>query len=183
MKKIFKTILLLVSFTAISYFTQAQNSETTKKNIVKVNLLSPLVRTGSFFYERTQSKSSSVLIGVFYIGIPKEVYGLGITPAYRFYLSDTKQAPIGFYVSPYGRFCYLSADNNNRSFNAITAGMGLELGYQWLFKDVVILNIFGGIGYSAAGGSATNNGGDLVESFIIGVDTSRLLGLSLGVAF
>jgi hypothetical protein len=188
MKNLLKTFFLLLCFISLNHLSQAQ-SETTKKNLLKVNLLSPLLRTGSFFYERTLSSNSSLMLGLFYTGFSVDdvsFSGFGLTPAYRYYLSSTKQAPIGFYVSPYGRFMRFSLANNltKDKGTLTTYGLGLELGYQWVFKDIISLNVFGGIGYSAGTFTATDNSNiDNLNGSGVGVDISRLLGLSLGVAF
>jgi hypothetical protein len=69
--------------------------------------MSPLVRTGSFFYERALDENKSVQLGFFYSGISVEdtrFRGFGITPEFRLYLSEKRQAPAGIFVAPYLRY-------------------------------------------------------------------------------
>ena len=75
--------------------SKAQNT------VIKANLLSPLVRTGSFFIEHKLNDNSSIQLGLLYTGNTwddTKIRGWGITPEYRFYLSDSP-APKGFFRS------------------------------------------------------------------------------------
>jgi hypothetical protein len=188
--------LIILTFLTFSTSVFAQ-SNTEKKNIIKINLLSPIVRTASLFYERTLSANSSVMLGFYYTGFKAgdtQLSGFGLTPAYRFYLSSKYQAPAGFYVSPYLRYQqFLLTEtlynyNNNSNYQTKdtfrSIGAGIELGYQWIFRDIVTLNIFGGIGYSAgAATSSSNSNNSFDTSPFDGADYSRLLGVALWVAF
>ena len=62
---------------------------------------------------------------------------------YRYYLSETKPAPSGAFIAPYGQL----ADDG------ITSGLsgGLLIGYQRLFKQKIALEAFIGPGLSTEG--------------------------------
>lgn len=186
----------LIIFALLAFNTSVfAQSNTEKKNIIKINLLSPIVRTASLFYERVVSPNSSVMLGFYYTGFKSgdtQLSGFGLTPAYRFYLSNKYQAPAGFYVSPYLRYQYFSLTETYSNFPGTTTntgtfrafGGGLELGYQWIFRDIITLNIFGGIGYATTATSYSDNGRIYFNSGAFdGFDSSRLLGVALGVAF
>ncbi len=189
----FLTVLILLAFST-STFAQGN---TEKKNIIKINLLSPIVCTASLFYEKVVSQNSSVMLGFYYTGFKSgntQLSGFGLTPAYRFYVSKKYQAPAGFYVSPYLRYQqfllietlynYNNKSNYQTKDTFRSIGGGIELGYQWIFRNIVTLNIFGGIGYSASAATTSSNSNNSFDtSPFDGDDYSRLLGVALGVAF
>ena len=77
-----------------------------KKNAIKVNIFSPIVRTGSFFYERALNDGASAQLGFFYTGYKiteTKFSGYGITPEFRFYPSK-KEDMKGFYLGPFLRY-------------------------------------------------------------------------------
>ncbi len=58
-------------------------------------MFSPLFKTGSFFYEHKLNEASSLQLGglVTHIGLgDTNISGFAITPEYRRYLSNEKQA-------------------------------------------------------------------------------------------
>ena len=76
---------LLIVFTLSTISLQAQEV----KNTLKINPLSALVRVGSIFYERKISPSSSLQLGVAYIGLKSrdtKFSGLALTPEYRYFI-------------------------------------------------------------------------------------------------
>ncbi len=181
--------LLLVSLIAIAAITLEGQAQTEKKNLFKVSLLSPIVRTGSVFYERVITEKSSVQLGFFYTGFSiadTRVRGFGITPEYRFYVSAKNGAPTGFYVGPYLRYQNLefSIDANTREKARLSAfGGGLVVGGQWVFSDIISLDIFGGPNYNAR--NVTYEGGATENSFnFTGFGNFGLrAGITLGIAF
>ncbi len=77
-----------------------------QQNVIKMNLLSPILRTANFSYERVLGEGSSVQLGFLYSGAKVsgvKFRGYAITPEFRFYLSQSP-APDGFYVAPFLRF-------------------------------------------------------------------------------
>lgn len=74
-----------------------------QENVVKINIFSPIIKTFNFSYERKLSATGSFQLGFFYTSFNPEntkFSGIGITPEYRFYLSES-EAPAGVYVAPF----------------------------------------------------------------------------------
>ena len=194
MKKIlFASGLLLAAGTA-----SAQN------NVVKVNILSPIVKTGSFFFEHKLSASSSAQLGGLFTSwsiADTKVSGFAVTPEYRFYLSSSKEAMEGFYVGPFVRYqnLTLSSENTYTSFDSNgdpttttskaeaslnTFGGGVVVGRQWIFKERFSLDTFLGPSYNAgtakAKDSSSSNATFDSGSFSgFGIRT----GITFGIAF
>ncbi|RSK50867.1 DUF3575 domain-containing protein [Hymenobacter rigui] len=165
-----KKLLLAATLVAAS-----ATSALAQNNVVKVNILSPLVKTGSFFYEHKLSDNSSLQLGALFTswkvdGNNTKVSGFALTPEYRFYLSERSTAPEGFYVGPFLRYQNLTlkdtyeeysydANGNPRTTTQTdeaslnTFGGGVVVGRQWIFKERFALDLFLGPSYN--GGSIT----------------------------
>lgn len=187
--KTYKLMLCLL-LAGFSMKAAAQNEgEAPPKNLIKVNLLSPVVRTGSFFYERVLNEKSSLQLGFFYTGTSfsgTQFRGIGLTPEYRFYLSESKQAPAGFFVAPFARYQNLKLsdkDDANISATYSSFGGGVCVGNQWLFKNQVSLELFGGPSFNAT--SFKGNNGATRDNFFLGNlgYFSFRFGIALGFAF
>jgi hypothetical protein len=183
-----KKILLL--FLGLSFAGCLEGlAQTEKKNLIKANLLSPIVRTGSFFYERVVAEKSSIQLGFYYTGFQiagTRFRGFGITPEYRHYLSASQQAPTGFYIGPFLRYQNLdvSVENSSTGTASLSSfGGGLVLGGQWVFSDIVSLDVYGGPNYNAR--NITYAGGAVEDDFnFTGFGNFGLrLGVTLGLAF
>lgn len=132
------------------------SAQAQKKNGIKANILSPLMRTASLFYEHTLNENSSINIGFLYTGMTPgdtKIRGWALTPEYRFYLGNNP-APDGFYVAPYVRYQVLNftedITESNSEGDLTGFGGGLLIGRQWLFKDVVTFDLFFGPSYTSA---------------------------------
>lgn len=166
-------------------------------NALKVNLLSPLFRTGSFFYERKLNAASSLQLGglVTHLGLgDTKISGFAITPEYRRYLSNEKQALEGFYVAPFVRYQNLGLslqttadDGTSATAKAVlnTIGGGVVVGHQWLYRQRVTLDTFFGPSYNSNFMKIKATGGDASASFDVGTfqGFSLRTGITLGVAF
>ena len=143
----------------------AAGAASAQDNVLKVNILSPIVKTGSFFFEHKLSDNSSFQLGGLFtkwsITDGTEFSGFAITPEYRFYLSERKDAMEGFYVGPYLRYqnltlldTYTSFDSNGnpttdkQEASLNTFGGGVVVGHQWLFKERFSLDVFLGPSYN-----------------------------------
>jgi hypothetical protein len=79
------------------------------KNVIKLNILSLAVGTGSVFYERVLNEQMSLQLGLSYTNISNDwildvrYKGYAITPEFRYYLSSV-EAPRGFFVAPFARY-------------------------------------------------------------------------------
>jgi hypothetical protein len=169
------SIILLLNIS----FTKAQ------KTVVKANMLSPLVRTGSFFVEQQLNDNSSLQLGLLYTGKTwddTKIRGWGITPEYRFYLSDSP-APEGFFVAPYARYLHFNLENDaNDEAKMSGLGGGLIIGQQYIFKKRVSFEWFFGPAY-------TNIDLDVESGIEDDFDTGSWdgftlrAGITLGIAF
>lgn len=184
MKKIIFFLFTIVALTAGT--AQAQG------NIFKINILSPIVRTGSVFYERTIADDKSVQLGAFYTGFnvgETRFSGFGITPEFRKYFTKSKQAPAGFYVAPFLRYQSFklkvepSEDWDDESGTEAkgslnTFGGGLIVGNQWILGERFVIDAFFGPSYNA-GGVKAESGEE--ENFDVGSFSG--FGIRTGIAF
>lgn len=136
------------------------------RNVVKVNVLSPFVLTGSFFYERVLQERVSAQLGAFFTGfrIPATRFGgFGLTPEVRFYLAG--EAPKGTYLAPYYRYQKFNARIRRVAELASYSqnGGGIVLGRQWIIADLISLDAFIGAGYMAGKPKAINRSGQVEE--------------------
>jgi hypothetical protein len=177
----------------------AAGSASAQDNVIKVNILSPIVKTGSFFFEHKLSSSSSLELGGLFtswnIG-DTDITGFAITPEYRFYLSSSKEAMEGFYVGPFVRYQNLTLKTTYDSFNnngnpvsqtdeasLNTFGGGVVVGHQWIFKQRFSLDTFLGPSYN--GGSITAKSGNDTDTFDAGAFQGFGIrtGITFGIAF
>ena len=96
------------------------NMATAQRTAIKVNIISPVVATGSFFIEHAISDMSSIQIGGFYTGATigdTKFRGFGFTPEFRYYLSEEPIALSGFYLAPFLRYqsFTLTVDNSRQN--------------------------------------------------------------------
>ena len=168
-------VLLLISMTAFSQ----------KSNAIKLNLLSPLFRTGNLQYERAIGDKSSLQLGVFYTSYSEEIttfQGLGITPEFRFYPGGTPMD--GFFVGPFVRYrnFELSDDADNSGTLSLIGG-GLIVGRQWIFGEAITFELFIGPMFSSGNFKLEEGStGDSIESDFFDGFGARA-GLTVGFAF
>jgi hypothetical protein len=182
-----KLLLSLAVLAGSASMASAQSS-----NAIKANIFSPIVRTGSFFFEHKVSDNNSAQLGFFFTGFSvsdTKFSGFGLTPEYRFYLSG--EAMDGFYVGPYLRYQNFTITDDMTAYGGSkseaslsTIGGGVSLGRQWMFKNRFTLDPFLGLGYSA--GSLKAKGSANEEEFS-GVGNFKgfglRTGLTVGIAF
>ncbi|MET4076618.1 DUF3575 domain-containing protein [Hymenobacter sp. UYCo722] len=188
-----KNILLAIALMLAAGKASAQD------NVVKVNIFSPIYKTGSFFFEHKLDASKSVQLGASFTSASVDddvtLSGFAITPEYRFYLSDSKEAPRGFYVGPYLRYRNLKlkyADNSGGGSQAAEAtlntfGGGILIGHQWIFKQRFSLDTFLGPSYSAGSVKYKDNTGYQRDfsnnNFLLGIGFGIRSGVTFGLAF
>lgn len=184
MKKFLLAALLFIGFST------AASAQT---NALKVNIFSPLVRTGSFFFEHKVSDHNSLQIGGLFTAWSADntrISGFALTPEYRFYLSESKPALEGFYFAPFVRYQNLTltavdgyedldghVSDGKATLN--TFGGGVLAGYQFMFKKRFTLDAFLGPSYN--GGTLKITAGNASQSFDAG--TFQGFGLRSGVTF
>ncbi len=204
MKKIILFTFLILSISAfaqVEYKPKTTNStsqnevvkpekkirkEPPKQNIIKINLLSPIVSTIMLFYQRNINEESSFQIGMGYM----DFYGFGsntntyyngntntsvtsersrgffFTPEYR-YLFDGEYMD-GIFIAPFLKYTFMQYDetqknvteiynqgnyttqttysNTSNSYNSL--GIGITIGKQFIFKNKISLEVFGGPVYN-----------------------------------
>lgn len=188
--KIFTLLLVVVAFAAPSK-SFAQESAG-KKNVFKVNLLSPIVGSYNFFYERALGSKTSLQLGGGFINLTSSGTGLtgfSVTPEFRFYPSG--KSPKGFYLAPFGRYNSLSLKVTDGSgiegkATLTSIGAGLSIGNQWIFGDIVSLDLFAGPVFNASSNVTVETSGFTEDSFSTGNFSGGVgfrFGLTLGVAF
>ena len=178
-----KIVIVGLSMLIMSSVLYAQDIQ--KMNVVKTDLFSAFLRTGVIKYERAFTDDISAQLGFFYTGYsPREseasLSGWGITPEFRFYLSDTP-APQGTYLAPNFRYMSLTAEDPtiNETATLTSLGLAINLGKQWLLKDIVVIDAWVGPAYNFR--SLDDPSG---EVDIDGVDGFGIrLGLAIGIAF
>jgi hypothetical protein len=178
-----KKVLLLCALVAGTFAANAQE----KSNAFKANIFSPIFKTGSFFYERKLNEKSSAQLGVGFTAFNKDnvkISGLFFTPEYRFYLSG--EAMNGFYAGPFIRYQSLKIEDKTytptEKATLTTFGGGVVVGRQWLFGNIVTLDIFAGPSYNTGDLKYDDGSGntEVPGSFSgFGVRT----GLTVGIAF
>lgn len=159
MRKLITVLLTMV--VGASAFAQ-------KENVVKINIFSPIVKTLNIQYERKVKEDASFQLGFFYTGYSvseTSFSGIGITPEYRFYLSDTP-APAGVYIAPFVRYQNFSLTEStvNGKATLSTFGGGVILGKQWIFKEKIVLDIFIGPSYSSGSLKVTSGSSSNFET-------------------
>jgi len=153
MKKIlFYAVILLAGFSQI---LSAQD----KKNAIKLNLMSPFVKTFNLAYERVLNENLGLQLRGYYTGYtnksddPKtKTEGFGILPELRLYLSEKKSAPGGFFLAPFLRFDKFNVtdtyeEGNENAGTWTDFGAGLVIGHQAVFSNIVTLEAFIGPQY------------------------------------
>jgi hypothetical protein len=178
-----KKIILSAAILAVSFGAFAQKKSSSEfKNVVKINPLGLLLRSANVAYEHVLSEKSSVQgnvqFGAFTIGTTK-YSNIGASVDYKFYLSNTKEAPAGFYASPGIGFFNTRVKDGPQSLSGSGAIIKGVIGNQWVWESGFALDLFGGINYFA-GGSINGTGGVSYTKFSGILPT---LGASLGYAF
>lgn len=164
------------------------NSFAQPDNVIKVSLLSPFVKSGSFFYERALNDEMSLVGGFFFTawtpGEDVTLNGYGLTLEFRYYLSESA-APSGAFIAPFGRFQKFSITEgisvDQSEGNLSSTGGGLLVGIQRLFKDRITLEGFIGPAYYK-GSTEVVSGTEITSIGAFDGFTVRA-GVTVGVAF
>jgi len=176
-----KIALLGLTMLLISSGLNAQ-----KMNAVKTDLFSPFLRTGVLKYERAFTEDISAQLGFFYTGwhvwgdSEAVLNGWGITPEFRLYLSDTP-APVGTYLAPNFRYMSLTAEDPavNEEATLTSFGLAINLGKQWMLKDIVLIDAWVGPAYNFRTLDDPSGEVDIEGADGFGIR----IGLALGIAF
>jgi hypothetical protein len=177
-----KVALLGLSLLLLSTGLRAQ-----KTNAIKTDLFSAFLRTGVLKYEKAINDDMSLQLGFFYTGYsPRDTEGTlngwGITPEFRYYLSDTP-APNGTYLAPNMRFYNLTAKDPVADAEATLTNfsIAINLGKQVVLKEVILIDAWVGPSYNFRD---LDDPTDSVETGITSVDGFGLrLGIAIGFVF
>ena len=177
-----KVALLGLSLLLLSTGLKAQ-----KINNIKTDLFSPFLRTGVLKFERAINEDMSLQLGFFYTGYsPREsessLSGWGITPEFRFYLSETP-APSGTYLAPNFRYNVFNIEDPvvNAEGTLTSFGFAINLGKQVLLKDIILIDAWVGPSYNFR--TLDDPSGE-IESGLTDVDGFGIrLGIAIGIAF
>ncbi|NTW25721.1 MAG: hypothetical protein HGA37_13570 [Lentimicrobium sp.] len=153
-----------------------------KKNILKIEFLSPLSGNTTFGYERSlrPGRSIEANLGIIGLGIdPSDdnAGGVFIKMGYKFikdpdfYLRGMRYAHIlkGGYIKPeialglYGHDDYnydqYSSYYEEGREQIFSGTIQLVFGKQWVYDDAFAVDMYAGVGYGFASGDNDNNGG------------------------
>jgi hypothetical protein len=164
------------------------------KNAVKLNFLSPLWGITTFGYERALKPGQSIegAAGIVGLGFqnPGDALGIGLKAGYKFirspdfYLQGMRYAHIlkGGYVRPELAFASYEI-RKDESHHVTKFAVLLNLGKQWVFSDVFLVDLYFGLGY---GYSNAREFGDFPYFIGVGTDNSPFAitgGFNIGVLF
>ena len=154
-----RILLIFVFITGLSMSCFAQDDvEENLPNIIKLNPISLAFGNINLMYQRAIGRSSAVQIGAnyWYRFLGTEVTGFGVRGGYQFFVTNrTKSSPEGFYLGPHLSYNSLTEKETDVSVN--TVGVGLMLGYQWIWKSGLSLDLGIGPMYTFASEDETEN--------------------------
>ena len=126
-----------------------------RKNCLKFRIISPLMGYTDIIYERSLKPGASLELGMGIIGAGKhyvhDYSGGSLRIGYKFikspdfYVKGMRYAHVlkGAYFRPEVAASYYKRDSKEVFATAIL----FNIGNQWIFNDLVAIDIFGGIGY------------------------------------
>ncbi|MDZ4821853.1 MAG: DUF3575 domain-containing protein [Flavobacteriales bacterium] len=144
-----KNICVLLSITLLTLNLYAQ------KNLLKIDLHSPIARTGIISFERVLNNNSTLGISFLYCDATEMFNAdlldrIAVSPEYRFYLQEKHPAPEGFYLLTLFRYQHMTAswyeyDELGASSwlekDKDTFGAAVGVGFQAIFKERIALDM------------------------------------------
>jgi len=123
-----------------------------KKNIVKLNYLSLGIGSLSLFYERVINPNLSFQTGLLYtrrVSIFNNLTsGVAITPELRYYFSEKKSAPQGFFIGGFLRYTNYYFSSATSGYRIISIAGGILVGSQWILNRWLTIDVWGGPMYA-----------------------------------
>ncbi|MCU0444416.1 MAG: DUF3575 domain-containing protein [Microscillaceae bacterium] len=193
-------IKFLMALLLLGLLNSHLEAQTDKVNIAKINVVSPFFGSLHLAYERVFSDKLSAQVSFFYTGRRDRAEvngGVGFIGEARFYLSDNNSAPLGFFIAPYLSYQAMKqnieianpqgGDNLRSKANLNMFSVGLTAGYQWIFKDIITVDVWGGPGFVV--GSQSPEASDDIKvnkppfPYTKRTGLGGRLGATIGVAF
>jgi hypothetical protein len=149
------------------FFDEAMYADQ-KKNAIKIGFLNPFLGSTQFTYERSLKPGQSIeaTLGIIGLGFdPSESNSVGATikfgykfiktPSYMMRGMHYSHLLKGGYVRPEIAMNFYSYDGysydnfgNNRTRNSVVSGaIIVNLGHQWVYADVFLIDLYFGLGY------------------------------------
>jgi hypothetical protein len=128
-----------------------------RRNAIKMAFLSPLTGVTAFSYERALKPGRSIEFTLSLIGMgfnnPEDAAGLGLKAGYKFirspdhYIRGMRYAHVlkGGYVKP--ELAFARYNLRSKDEEVIKAALIVNLGKQWVFSDVFLVDLYIGAGY------------------------------------
>ena len=125
-----------------------------RRNAIKTAFLSPLTGVTAFSYERALKPGRSMEFTLSLIGLgfnnPEDAVGLGLKAGYKFirspdhFIRGMRYAHIlkGGYVKP--EIAFARYDLRSKDEEVIKAALIVNLGKQWIFSDVFLVDLYFG---------------------------------------
>lgn len=149
-----RTTLLMA---LISIMVINANAQADYPNVLKINPISLAFGNFNLSYQKAVSDASAIQIGAnyWYNIFGTKVSGVGARGAYHFFISNReKAAPEGFYIGPQMGFNVANVTETDE--RVTTVGVGLMLGYQWIWESGVTLDLGAGPMYQFANETTTD---------------------------
>jgi hypothetical protein len=183
MKKLILTALVLIIGVAAFAQYKGGSSSDVKPNVIKVNPLGLLFGNAGVSLERALNEKNAVQVNLSFGGLSLggvKYTNIGLGVDYKFYLSNTKSAPEGFYAAPGVGFYSIKVKEVGGSS---VSGSGFVakgvIGNQWILNSGFTVDLFGGINFYAGGKIKGSSGVEYTK--FSGVLPA--LGVSLGYNF
>jgi hypothetical protein len=128
-----------------------------RRNAIKMAFFSPLTGVTAFSYERAIKPGRSIEFTLSLIGLgfnnPEDAVGLGLKAGYKFirspdhFIRGMRYAHVlkGGYVKP--ELSFARYNLRSKYEEVIKAALMINLGKQWVFSDVFLVDLYIGAGY------------------------------------
>ncbi|MEP6675728.1 MAG: DUF3575 domain-containing protein [Ferruginibacter sp.] len=183
MKKVF-VFLFAMTATTVSFaqYKGGHSDGPDKMNVIKINPLGLLFGSANVSFERVLNEKSSLQVDVAFGGLSVggvKYTNLGAGLDYKYYVSNSKSAPEGFYVQPGVGFYSVKVKDPTETVTGSGFTIKGIVGNQWVWNSGFSLDLFGGVNYYAGGKIKGNNGVEYTKFS----GALPALGVSLGYAF
>ena len=166
-------ILIIAILFALPFAASAQDDAGGPyPNIIKINPIGFALGNFNLSYERALSQAFSVQFGAnyYYRFLGVDVTGFGVRAQGRFYVTNkAKSAPTGLYTGLLFSYNSLEERDITPPATVKSTGIGLLIGYQWVWNSGVALDLGLGptiVNSDVTGATANDFNGVLPNFFI-----------------